>query len=67
MPIFSKSDESDQQVPPVELFEFLNVSFNALKDALAQLRSSPDSELRQQRTRQLSPLRPLHSICRWIH
>ena len=36
------SEESNSHVPPVEMFEFLSVSIAALRNALAQLRSSPD-------------------------
>ena len=37
-------DDLKSQVPPVEMFEFLSESINALKDAFAQLRSSQDSD-----------------------
>ena len=37
-------EELNNQVPPVEMFEFLSVSINALKDAFAQLCSSQDSD-----------------------
>lgn len=39
-----ESDESDAQVLPFEIFEFIDVSFSALRDTLSQLRSSPDFE-----------------------
>ena len=39
-----KSEKSNTQRSSVKLFEFLNMSFVAMKDALFQLRSSLDSE-----------------------
>ena len=44
LPLESQFNKSGMHVSPVELFEFLNVSFNAVTDALASLLLSSDSE-----------------------